>query len=175
MTPADELEWCLTELTEVLSHADRHAGLKDYCRGLLLPIARKSIEPIAAHLDPERVQAKHQALHHFVSKSPWSDEAVLRKVREIVFLHLALAAGVPPGVVLADAVYGDTTHSTKSWPSGSSTTIPCCRTTVSTSKRRCSGSWKTTKSAKGTGRIQSARPSANGSPTSPSRSGRRSW
>jgi len=35
---------------------------------------------------------------------------VLRKVREIVFPHLALATGVPPGVVLADAVYGDTTH-----------------------------------------------------------------
>jgi len=57
MTPADELEWYLTELTEVLGHADRHAGLRDYCRGLLLPIARKSIEPIAAHLDPERVLA----------------------------------------------------------------------------------------------------------------------
>ncbi|MCA3194025.1 MAG: IS701 family transposase [Cupriavidus sp.] len=90
MTPIDELECYLTELTEVLGHADRHAGLKDYCRGLLLPIARKSIEPIAAHLDPERVQAKHQALHHFVAKSPWSDEAVLRKVREIVAPHLAL-------------------------------------------------------------------------------------
>ncbi len=47
MTPIDELECYLTQLAEVLGHADRHAGFKDYCRGLLLPIARKSIEPIA--------------------------------------------------------------------------------------------------------------------------------
>ncbi|WP_119335455.1 transposase [Hydrogenophilus thermoluteolus] len=69
MTLADELECYLTQVAGVLGHADRHAGLKDYGRGLLLPIARKNIEPIAAYLDPERVQAKHQALHHFVVKA----------------------------------------------------------------------------------------------------------
>jgi SRSO17 transposase len=31
--------------------------LHGYCSGLLLPGERKSMEPIAAHLDPDRVQA----------------------------------------------------------------------------------------------------------------------
>ena len=62
-------------------HEDRHAPLKDYCRGLLLPGERKSIEPMAARLDPERVQPLRQSLHHLVAKAPWSDEALLDQVR----------------------------------------------------------------------------------------------
>jgi SRSO17 transposase len=48
---------------------------------LLLPSERKSIEPMAARLHPERVQAARQSLHHLVAKAPWSDEAVLAAVR----------------------------------------------------------------------------------------------
>jgi len=54
-----------------------HAGLKGYCAGLMLPIQRKSVEPLAAHVDPLHVQAKHQSLHHFVAKSDWSDPRFL--------------------------------------------------------------------------------------------------
>jgi SRSO17 transposase len=42
---------------------------------------RKSVEPIAARVEPNRVQAAHQSLHHFVAKAEWSDEAMLRQVR----------------------------------------------------------------------------------------------
>jgi SRSO17 transposase len=80
----DELEWFSERLAGVLGHADRRVGLMDYCRRLMLPIKRKSIEPLAAHLDPLHVQAKHQSLHHFVAKSAWSDEAVLAEVRSTV-------------------------------------------------------------------------------------------
>jgi len=80
----DELERYLDRLAGVLGHADRRVGLMDYCRGLMLPIKRKSVEPLAAHVDPLHVQAKHQSLHHFVAKSAWSDEAVLREVRAVV-------------------------------------------------------------------------------------------
>lgn len=80
----DELALYLDRLAGVLGHADRRVGLRDYCRGLMLPIKRKSIEPLAAHVDPLRVQAKHQSLHHFVAQSAWSDEAVLSEVRAIV-------------------------------------------------------------------------------------------
>ena len=62
-------------LAEVLGHADRVAPLKAYCTGLLLPGARKSIEPMAARIAPARVPATHQALHHFVAKGEWSDTA----------------------------------------------------------------------------------------------------
>jgi SRSO17 transposase len=65
-------------------HEDRHAPLKNYCRGLLLPGERKSIEPMAARLEPGSVQATRQSLHHLVAKAPWSDEALLEHVRKQV-------------------------------------------------------------------------------------------
>src|ERR671910_1340450 len=68
-------------LASVLGHADRAAPLKAYCTGLILPGERKSIEPIAARVEPGRVQAAHQSLHHFVAKADWSDEALLAVVR----------------------------------------------------------------------------------------------
>ena len=66
-------------------HEDRHAPLKKYVLGLLLPGERKSIEPMAARLDPDSVQPTRQSLHHLVAKAPWSDEALLEQVRNQVF------------------------------------------------------------------------------------------
>src|SRR6187431_2309823 len=71
-------------LSEAIGHADRVDPLRRYCTGLLLPGERKSIEPMAARLDPRHVQATHQSLHHFVAKAPWDDAAVLTAVREPV-------------------------------------------------------------------------------------------
>jgi SRSO17 transposase len=68
-------------LAKALGHADRVAPLKAYCTGLILPGERKSVEPMAARLEPARVGAAHQSLHHFVAKADWSDEAVLAVVR----------------------------------------------------------------------------------------------
>ncbi|HOQ47838.1 MAG TPA: transposase, partial [Bryobacteraceae bacterium] len=34
-------------MARAAGHADRHQPLKDYCRGLLLPGERKSVEPMA--------------------------------------------------------------------------------------------------------------------------------
>lgn len=75
-----ELDIYLEHICEALGHMDRRASLKDYCKGLMLPIARKSVEPLAAHIEPMRVRARHQSLHHFVAKSAWSDRAVLATV-----------------------------------------------------------------------------------------------
>ncbi len=60
-------------ITSMLGHADRVAPFQSYCAGLLLPGDRKSIEPIAARMQPGRVQAARQSLHHFVAKAEWSD------------------------------------------------------------------------------------------------------
>jgi len=68
-------------ITSVLGHADRVAPFQSYCAGLLLPGDRKSVEPIAARMQPGRVQAAHQSLHHFVAKADWSDDMVLAAVR----------------------------------------------------------------------------------------------
>src|SRR3954464_11716999 len=69
-------------LGDVLGHADRRAPLRSYATGLLLPGERKSVEPMAARLDPGRVGAAHQSLHHFVAKAAWDDTALLRAVRD---------------------------------------------------------------------------------------------
>ncbi|WP_234841445.1 IS701 family transposase, partial [Sinorhizobium meliloti] len=71
----------LETLASALGHADRVVTLKAYCTGLLLPGDRKSVEPMAARVEPGRVQAAHQSLHHFVAKADWSDDAVLGIVR----------------------------------------------------------------------------------------------
>src|SRR3954463_2632851 len=71
-------------LTGVLGHADRATPLRHYCTGLLMPAERKSVEPIAAVTAPARVAAQHQSLLHFVGQAPWSDAAVLSKVRDLV-------------------------------------------------------------------------------------------
>jgi SRSO17 transposase len=71
-------------LANAAGHEDRHVPLKNYCKGLLLPGERKSIEPMAARLDPENVQPMRQSLHHLVAKAPWSDETLLDEVRKHV-------------------------------------------------------------------------------------------
>jgi SRSO17 transposase len=71
-------------LVSVIGHADRAGPLRDYCRGLILPGERKSVEPMAAITAPGRTAAQHQSLLHFVGQGRWSDEAVLAKVREMV-------------------------------------------------------------------------------------------
>jgi SRSO17 transposase len=69
-------------LVGVIGHADRVEPLRDYCLGLMMPVARKSVEPLAAVTAPARVSAKHQSLLHFVGQSPWSDQALLARVRD---------------------------------------------------------------------------------------------
>ncbi|KSV93330.1 IS701 family transposase [Sinorhizobium sp. GL28] len=71
-------------LAATLGHADRVTPMKAYCMGLLLPGDRKSVEPMAARVEPGRVQAAHQSLHHFVAKADWSDVAILGAVRDLV-------------------------------------------------------------------------------------------
>ena len=71
-------------LVSVIGHADRAGPLRDYCRGLVMSVARKSVEPMAAITAPGRTAAQHQSLLHFIGQGGWSDEAVLAKVREMV-------------------------------------------------------------------------------------------
>ena len=71
-------------LATAAGHQDREKPLISYCKGLLLPGERKSIEPMAALLDPASVQSMRQSLHHLVAKAAWSDEVMLAQVRSQV-------------------------------------------------------------------------------------------
>jgi SRSO17 transposase len=68
----------LDRLSEVVGHRDRLPSLRAYLTGLLLPGERKSVEPMAAKIDPRHVRARQQSMPHFVANASWSDEAVLR-------------------------------------------------------------------------------------------------
>ena len=83
----------MDHLADGLGHADRRAGLQGYCTGLMLPLSRKSVEPMAARVDPLHASAKHQALHHFVAKAEWSDDEMLRRVAQWVVPHMNLSRG----------------------------------------------------------------------------------
>lgn len=70
----------MDHLARGLGHADRSSRLRGYCTGLMLPLARKSVEPVAARVDPTNASARHLALHHFVAQAPRSDQELLRRV-----------------------------------------------------------------------------------------------
>ena len=93
MNAADRFDRYLEHLSEGLGHSDRHAGLRGYCTGLMLPLSRKSVEPMAARVDPMHASARHQALHHFVAKAEWSHEEMLRRVCQWVIPKMDFAGG----------------------------------------------------------------------------------
>ena len=93
MRASERFDQYMAHLSRALGHADRHAGLKGYCTGLMLPLSRKSVEPMAARVDPLHASARHQALHHFVAKAQWSDVEVLRRVCQWVVPHMDFSRG----------------------------------------------------------------------------------
>ncbi len=93
MDISKEFNRYMADLAQALGHADRHAGLSGYCTGLMLPLSRKSVEPMAARVDPLHASARHQSLHHFVAKSEWSDAAVMTGVRDWVLPSLGRQSG----------------------------------------------------------------------------------
>lgn len=71
-------------LVQVLGHADRHQPARWYMKGLMLPGERKSIEPMAARVQPDNVRSAHQAMHHLVAEATWDDRALLSSVAQQV-------------------------------------------------------------------------------------------
>lgn len=81
-TQEDRFAAYTESLAQAAGHLDRREPLKAYCKGLLLPIERKSVEPMAARLAPDNVRQMHQSLHHVVADAPWDDGILLKKVRD---------------------------------------------------------------------------------------------
>ena len=85
MAKVSQLEKYMEHVCEALGHADRHAGFSDYGRALMLPIHRKSVEPLAAHTDPLNTQP---SISHCITwwRSRMVGEAVMTRIREWVCL-----------------------------------------------------------------------------------------
>jgi SRSO17 transposase len=89
----------LDRLAGVLGHADRREPLRAYLTGLLLDGDRKSVEPMAARIDPRHVQARHQSMHHFVAKAAWDEQALLEVARDYALGALERHAPVSAWVI----------------------------------------------------------------------------
>ena len=89
----------VAEIVGALGHADRAGPFRAYCMGLMGPSERKSVEPMAAVVDPCRVSGRHQSMHHFVSSSPWSDTAVLAVAHRRVVGALRRRGGISAWIV----------------------------------------------------------------------------
>lgn len=100
-TREERFENYLSLLSRELDHADRVKPFRGYLTGLLLPGARKSIEPIAARIEPRHVCAKHQSLHHLIAVAAWSDRALLRVICQYA-LPAVLRLGAVESWVLDD-------------------------------------------------------------------------
>ena len=101
----------LDTLAETAGHADRAVPLSLYCTGLLLPGERKSVEPMAARLAPDNVRRMHQSLHHVVASAPWSDEAVLERVRSSVLPAVTRSSPIVAWIVDDTGLPKKGTHS----------------------------------------------------------------
>lgn len=86
-------------LAQAAGHADRITPLKNYCKGLLLPGDRKSVEPMAARLAPNNVRQMHQSLHHVVADAPWKDQTLLGRVRQQVLPSMQAHGSVVAWIV----------------------------------------------------------------------------
>ena len=89
----------LDGLAQAAGHADRIDPLKLYCKGLLLPGERKSVEPMAARLAPDHMRQTHQSLHHLVADAPWSDEELLAEVRDQVLPAMQMESPIVAWIV----------------------------------------------------------------------------
>jgi SRSO17 transposase len=94
-----------------LAHADRRTPAQWYLRGLMLPGARKSVEPMAARVQPQNVRSAHQSMHHLVADADWSDQRLLAAVAAQVLPGL-LKRNLPCHWIVDDTGFGKKgTHS----------------------------------------------------------------
>lgn len=82
-------------MVAAMGHADRALPTRWYLQGLMLPGGRKSVEPMAARVRPQDVRSTHQSMHHLVSTSAWSDDALLAAVAEQVLPVLTHGGTAP--------------------------------------------------------------------------------
>jgi SRSO17 transposase len=101
----------IDRLAEAVGHADRRAPLAAYVTGLLLPGERKSVEPMAARLDPRHVSRAHQSMHHFVATAPWEARELLAVARDYALTQLERHAPVGAWVIDDTGMPKKGTHS----------------------------------------------------------------
>jgi len=66
---------------------------------------------MAARLAPDKARRMHQSLHHVVAAAPWSDEAVLGRVRNTVLPAMTKSSAIVAWIVDDTGLPKKGTHS----------------------------------------------------------------
>jgi SRSO17 transposase len=90
----EELQTYHAEFSPLFQRREQASWAEKYMQGQMLPLERKSIQPMAMAVEGGNVQAMQQ----FISQSTWEDEPILRKHRQMV----AETLGHPGGVLVID-------------------------------------------------------------------------
>lgn len=90
----DELLAYHAEFADLYYRTEQAYWSHKYLQGLLLPIPRKSIQPMALALEG----GNSQAMQQFIGQGLWQDDCLLRKHWQLVDASL----GEPDGVVIID-------------------------------------------------------------------------
>ena len=98
-------------IASALAHADRRMPSRWYLRGLMLPGGRKSVEPMAARVQPQNVRSAHQSMHHLVADADWSDQGLLAAVASQVLPALMKKSNVCHWIVDDTGIGKKGTHS----------------------------------------------------------------
>lgn len=99
----DPIDEFLSTVEPLFPHPAQRRNLTHYLVGLLSPLERKSVEPIAGLISPDAIDKTQGALLHFVSYSAWQDAPVRTAATQ-----LALRAAVPRDGEVLGTIIDDT-------------------------------------------------------------------
>ena len=88
LSPEARLARYCDAMVATMGHADREQPCRWYLKGLVQQGGRKSVEPMAARVQPYRVRPAHQSMHHLVTEAEWSDDALWSAVAKQVLPKL---------------------------------------------------------------------------------------
>jgi|GEM_PF-1646098 len=97
--PAERFDSFIGQLCDIVGHVDRHKPLRSYVMGMLLEGGRKSVEPMADRIEPQRVQAQHNSMHHFVSTAPWDGQRIIDFALDYAVEQFAQHGGLEAWIV----------------------------------------------------------------------------
>jgi len=97
----ERLKSYLDQIGTVLGIASRRESFAIYAAGILGDGERKSTEPIAARAcaDPQKADAVHQRLLHFVSNSTWSDHDVRKTAAKYALKSMTARSPVQTWII----------------------------------------------------------------------------
>ena len=97
----DRLDGYFERLGKQLDTDSQRASFATYALGILSDAERKSVEPLAARsaAEPNRTDAEHQRLLHFLAEAKWDDRAVRLEAAKLALEPLAAREKIEAWIV----------------------------------------------------------------------------